>query len=126
MIAVVIAIVSILLLTWAIYGISLLAEQGVAPKDADVMEFLDKNELEYSGMYTNWNDCYYISVGGSWREPVPDIFKTQAGILFPYYIKNVGVIPVWYKSAKRIDALFTKLYKGSKYENKKRKKLGLD
>jgi hypothetical protein len=126
MIVIVISLAVVFLIAWGVYGISLLAEQGAPPKDVDVMEFLDKNEPEYSGMYTNWDDCYYIS-GGGWKDdPVPDIFKTQAGILFPYYIKNVGVIPVWYKSAKRIDALFTKLYKGSKYENKKRKKLGLD
>jgi hypothetical protein len=125
MISFIIALALIILAVWAIYGFSLLAEQGAPPKDVDVMEFLDKNESNYLTLCTNWDGCYYIS-GGSWKDPVPNIFKTKAGILFPYYINNVGLIPVWYKSANRIDVVFTKLHKGSKYDNSKRKKLGLD
>lgn len=42
--------------------------------------------------------------------------------LFPYYIEDVGVIPFWSKSVKRIDAMFNT----KKKNNWKRKELGLD
>jgi hypothetical protein len=42
--------------------------------------------------------------------------------LFPYYIEYVGVIPIWSKHKKRIDAMFSTAPK----EDWKRKKLGLD
>lgn len=42
-------------------------------------------------------------------------------LILPYYIPGVGVIPVWSKSKKRIDAMF----ETSPKEDWKRKKLGL-
>lgn len=42
--------------------------------------------------------------------------------LFPYYIEYVGVIPIWSRNKKRIDAMFAT---GPK-NNWKRKKLGLE
>jgi hypothetical protein len=42
--------------------------------------------------------------------------------LFPYYIEYVGVIPVWSKHKKRIDAMFATKPR----DDWKRKKLGLD
>jgi hypothetical protein len=46
--------------------------------------------------------------------------------LYPYSIEGVGVVPRWYKSRKVIDAKFAELFKGSRYETNKRKKLGLE
>ena len=122
---IIVTVISILLgVIWIIYGISLVAEYGLPPKDSDVLEMLEKYKSEYNRINTNWDNCYYIEA--KINSKVRTIWKTKVGILIPYYIINVGVIPVWYKSAGQIDAMFKELKKGSEFENKKRKKLGLE
>ena len=124
MIILIIVVTVLLLLIWGIYEISLLVEYGSAPKDSDLLEMLEKYGSEYNVINKNWDDCYYISSGASYK--VKDIWKSKAGIIFPYYLPAVGVIPAWYKSAGQIDSIFKKLNKNSKFENNKRKKLGLE
>ena len=124
MIILIIVVVLLLLLIWGGYELSLLIEYGSAPKDSDLLEMLDKYGSDDNVINKNWDDCYYISSGKSYK--LKDIWKSKAGIIFPYYFPSVGVIPIWYKSAGQIDIIFKELKKNSKFENNKRKSLGLD
>lgn len=109
---------------WVIAELFLFCEEGTPPKDSDVLEMLDKYSNQYNSIRENYSNNYYIQARSNYQ--VKEIHKTTWSLLFPYYINNVGVIPVWYKSAPQIETLFKELIKGSEFENKKRKKLGLD
>jgi hypothetical protein len=108
-----------------VFELVLLSEEGAPPKDSDVLEMLEKYRNHYDKIRENYSGgSYYI--GGRVSYEVKDIYKTKWSLLFPYYINGVGVIPAWYKSASQIETIFKELMKGSEFENKKRKKLGLD
>jgi hypothetical protein len=124
MIVLVICLAIAIGITWGAYEISLLVEYGSAPKDSDVLEMLEKFGSDYNNINRNWDDCYYIRSATSYV--VKDIWKSKIGILFPYYIPSVGVIPAWYKSAGIIETMFKELKESSQLKNEKRKKLGLD
>ena len=109
---------------WVIAELFLFCEEGTPPKDSDVLEMLDKYSNQYNSIRENYSNNYYIQARSNYQ--VKEIHKTRWSLLFPYYINGVGVIPVWYKSASQIETLFKELIKGSEFENKKRKKLGLD
>lgn len=99
-------------------------EEGTPPKDSDVLEMLEKYGNHYDDFRENWDGKPYIIGRSSYH--VKQIYKTKYSLLFSYYISGVGVIPVWYKSASQIETIFKELIKGTEFENKKRKKLGLD
>ncbi len=110
---------------WIVSELILFLEEGTPPKDSDVLEMLDKYRNDYNSIRESYNGGnYYIQARSNYQ--VKEIYKTKWSLLFPYYISNVGVIPVWYKSTPQIEAIFKELKKGSEFENKKRKKLGLD
>jgi hypothetical protein len=110
---------------WIVSELILFLEEGTPPKDLDVLEMLEKYSNDYTSIRESYSrGNYYIQARSNYQ--VKEIYKTKYSLLFPYYIDNVGVIPVWYKSAPQIETLFKELKKGSEFENKKRKKLGLD
>lgn len=110
---------------WIVSELILFLEEGTPPKDSDVLEMLEKYNNQYDSIRESYNGGnYYIQSRSNYQ--VKEIYKTKYSLLFPYYINNVGVIPVWYKSVPQIEAIFKELKKGSEFENKKRKKLGLD
>ena len=113
----------ILLFTWIIFEIVLIFHCGLPLKDGDLLEMLDVYDLDYVKYDCNWNDEFYIDCN---HYKGPRIYKSKYSFLFTYHIKDAGVIPVWYKSTKRIEKLFIELKNKSKYNNQKRKKLGLD
>jgi hypothetical protein len=124
MIVLIIVLAIILAIVWTIYEISLIVENGSPATDKDVMEMLATYKDQYTALKENWDSVQYIESIRSYK--AKPIYKTKFGIIFPYYINGVGVVPVWYKSASEIDSLFNELKKGSEFENKKRKSLGLD
>lgn len=125
MIVVLIVLVAFAAFAWIVSELFLFCEEGIPPKDSDVLEMLEKYGNHYTKIRETYNGGkYYIQAGSSYQ--VKEIYKTNWSLLFPYYISGVGVIPVWYKSASQIETLFKELIKGSEFENKKRKKLGLD
>jgi hypothetical protein len=89
---------------------------GSPPKDEDVLEFINKvrnsNPSLLSGAST---DCMITSSGN------PFISSSINGVLFGFYINNVGLIPKWYKSHSEIKRLYNEL--GA--NKTKREKLGL-
>lgn len=111
-------------LVWTVLELFLFVEEGTPPKDSDVLEMLEKYGNEYNMIRKDYGGSYYIGARSSYK--VRDIYKTKWSLLYPYYITGVGVIPVWYKATPQIETLFKELTKGSEFENKKRKKLGLD
>jgi hypothetical protein len=120
-----IVLVAFAAFAWVIAELFLFCEEGTPPKDSDVLEMLEKYSNQYTSIRESYTGgSYYIQSRSSYQ--VKEIYKTKYSLLFPYYIDNVGVIPVWYKSAPQIEAIFKELKKGSEFENKKRKKLGLD
>jgi hypothetical protein len=119
---IVLAIVAIL--AWGIVELFLILEEGTPPKDSDLLEMIEKFGSRYNNVGKNWDDCYYIESITDYK--VKNIWKSKWSIIFPYYIPDVGAIPIWYKSAGQIDTIFKELKKNSKFENRKRKKLGLD
>jgi len=98
-------------------------EQGTPAKDADILEMLEKQEANYD-VDRKWNDKFKLKA--HWKSEAPSIHQTQYSIIFPYYIDDVGVVPIWYKSAARIKSIFEAKIAKSKYTVSKRDKLGLN
>ena len=106
--------------------IVLVCAEGSPAKDKDILELFEKKGDSYNDISKDWNDVLIIS-GSYWKEKMPKINKNHKWFIFyPYSIEGVGVVPRWYKSKKIIDAKFAELFKGSRYEINKRKKLGLE
>lgn len=100
-----------------------LFELGTPPKDSDILEMLEKFKMEYN-VERKWNDKFKLTII-SFKSMAPNIHQTQYSIIFPYYINNVGLVPIWYKSTKIIEQLFKDKITKSKYTTTKREKLGL-
>jgi hypothetical protein len=98
---------------------------GSPAKDKDILELFEKKGDEYNRIKKNWDDK--LSIENSRTNDLPRIEKNNKWfILYPYSIEGVGVVPRWYRSRKVIDSKFAELFKGSRYETNKRKKLGLE
>jgi hypothetical protein len=98
---------------------------GSPAKDKDILELFEKKGDEYNRIKKNWDER--LSIENSRTNDLPRIEKSRKWfILYPYAIEGVGVVPRWYRSRKVIDAKFAELFKGSRYETNKRKKLGLE
>lgn len=99
---------------------------GSPAKDADILELFEKKGDSYDDITKNWDDVLTISCS-DWKVEVPKISRNNKWFMYyPYCIEGVGVVPRWYKSKKVIDAKFAELFKGSRYNTNKRKKLGLE
>jgi len=99
---------------------------GSPAKDRDILEMLEKKGDSYDDISKNWDDVLTIS-SSDWNVNVPKISRSSKWFVFyPYSIEGVGVVPRRYKSRKIIDAKFAELFKGSRYDTNKRKKLGLE
>lgn len=99
---------------------------GSPAKDADILEMLEKKGDSYNDLTKNWDDVLTIGCS-NWNVEVPKISKNSKWfIYYPYSIEGVGVVPRRYKSRKVIDAKFAELFKGSRYDTNKRRKLGLE
>jgi hypothetical protein len=107
-----------------------LFELGSPISDKDISDYLDKIESEnlINGVSKRWNDKFVLNVKGYTvrHNNNPCIYQTQYSIIFPYYITDVGVIPIWSKSYSRVKKLFKDNIENSVYKTDKRKKLGLD
>jgi hypothetical protein len=95
-----------------------LSVTGFPPKDEDVLEFIEKvrksNPFLLDGAKPG---CMLCSSGN------PYISKSLSTCLMGYYIKDVGAIPIWYKSYGEIQKLYVEL--GENSSKTKREKLGL-
>lgn len=113
------------LLAWIIIEAVTLSEGGSPISDQDISDYLDKIEKKnlINGVNRRWNDKFALNVNGSSN---PSIYETPYSLLFPYYITDVGVIPIWSKSYTRIKNLFKENIENSSFKTNKRKKLGLD
>ncbi len=121
----IIILLTALFIVQLISGAMLRFEEGSPAKDKDILEFLEKIDKGYTKINTNWsgNLCIY----GTFDIPHPRIIRNHKWFLYyPYTIEGVGVVPYWYKSKKVIDRKFSELFKGSRWDTNKRKKLGLD
>jgi len=112
----------IALIIWALAECFILTEEGTPAKDSDILEMLEKYKVEYN-VEKKWNDKFKLKT--SYRSDAPSIHQTQRSIIFPYYISNVGVVPIWYKSASKIKNMFEEKISASTYNTTKRDKLGL-
>jgi hypothetical protein len=99
-----------------------LFEFGIPPNDSDILEMVEKYEVEYE-VDKKWNDKFKLKA--SYRSNTPNINQTQYSIIFPYYISDVGLVPIWYKSTKIIEQLFKDKIAKSKYKITTREILGL-
>ena len=118
------AIAIALLLAQLITSILFRWEDGSPAKDKDILEMLEK--AQYVEVKQKWDNTFLIEADYR-NSNVPSIYKNNKWfIYYPYTIQGVGVVPRWYKSRKVIDAKFKELIKGSRYDNNKRKKLGLE
>lgn len=108
----------------------ILSEEGSPIPDQDISDYLDKIESEnlINGVTKRWNDKFVLNVNGYTARHMdnPSIYETQYSILFPYYVYDVGVIPIWSKSYSRVKKLFKDNIENSTYKTDKRKKLGLE
>ena len=105
-------------------------EVGSPIPNKDISDYLDKIEKEnlINGVSLRWNDKFVLNVKGYTvrHNNNPSIYETQYSLIFPYYITDVGVIPIWSKSYRRVKNLFKENIENSSYRTDKRKKLGLD
>jgi Na+/proline symporter len=118
-----IIIVIVALLVWAGIEIVNLLEYESPAKDSDILEMLEKCGADYE-LDAKWNDKFKLKA--HWKSSAPSIYQTQYSIIFPYYIDDVGVVPIWYKSAGRIRKIFEEKISASRYDVTKRDKLGLN
>jgi len=119
---IVIIVLSIIaLVIWAFAECAILIEEGTPAKDSDILEMLEKYKVEYH-LEKKWNDKFKLRVSYS---RAPTIHQTKNSIIFPYYISNVGVVPIWYKSSNQIKDMFKEKISTSEYNITKRDKLGL-
>jgi hypothetical protein len=100
-----------------------LFELGSPPKDSDILEMLEKYGADYD-VEKKWNDKFILKA--SFRLNIPGIHQTKCSIIFPYYIDDVGVVPIWYNSSNKIKQIFGEKISASKYTITKRDKLGLN
>lgn len=130
MIILLIVLATLSLIVWGVIEIIILNEEGSPISDKDISDYLDKieNENLINGVSKRWNDKFVLNVHGYTARHYsnPSIYETQYSILFPYYITDVGVIPIWSKSYNRIKKLFKDGIEETVYKTDKRKKLGLD
>jgi hypothetical protein len=95
-----------------------LSVTGFPPKDADVLEFVEKVRKSNPSLLDGVNpDCMISSIGN------PYISSSLSTCLMGYYISDVGAIPRWYKSYGEIQKLYVEL--GAKSSKTKKEKLGL-
>jgi len=100
-----------------------LFELGLPPKDSDILEMLEKYSGEYE-LDRKWNDKFRLCRNSS-KSMAPLIHQTGYSVIFPHYIADVGLVPIWYKSTKVIEQLFKDKKVKSKYKITTREKLGL-
>ena len=101
-------------------------EYGTPPKDKDVLEMWDKNKDKYKELDQTYNNQFRLHKGsGFYNDTIPRITKFKYSLLWFGSIKDVGVLPRWYKSSKIIKQRFNEEIKKSKYTVTKRDKLGL-
>ena len=118
------AIAVALLIAQLITSILFRLGEGSPAKDKDILEMLEK--ASYTEVKQKWDNTFFIEADYR-NSNIPSIYKNNKWfIYYPYTIQGVGVVPRWYKSRKVIDAKFKELIKGSRYDNNKRKKLGLE
>jgi hypothetical protein len=110
------------ILVWVIIESGNVFELGTPATDSDILEMLEKSGVDYS-LEQKWNSKFILKT--SFRSKAPYINQTQYSILFPYYIEDVGIVPIWYKSAGKIKQMFEEKISASKYTLTKRDKLGL-
>jgi hypothetical protein len=111
----------ILFIIWGGRELFELLEEGTPASDSDILEMLELNKGKYY-LERNWESNFELKARSYDAEK---IVKTRYSILFPYYINNVGVIPVWYKSVKVLNQMFEEQIVNSRYKITKRDKLGL-
>ena len=117
---VILVIVCLIVLVWV--ELLNLFNLGIPPKDSDILEMLEKYSVGYE-IDRKYNDKFKLKA--SFRSNSPDIHQTEYSILFPYYIKDIGLVPIWYKSTKIIEELYKDKIAKSKYKITTREKLGL-
>ena len=110
------------LVVWIVVESINLFEFETPAKDLDILEMLEKHKVDYN-LERKWNDKFALKT--SFRLNAPAIHQTQYSLLFPYYIANVGVVPIWYKSSNKIKQMFEEKISASSYTTTKREKLGL-
>ena len=109
------------LVMWVCFESFHILEEGAPAKDKDILEMLEVKKSEFY-LDKSWNDNFELK---SSSYDTQNIAQIKYSILFPYYINHVGVIPVWYKSAKVLDQMFKEKIMNSRYKVTKRDKLGL-
>jgi hypothetical protein len=110
------------LLMWIVFESFHVFEEGAPAKDQDILEMIEAKKSEFY-LDKSWNDNFELK---SKSYDTQNISQIKYSLLFPYYINHVGVIPVWYKSAKVLDQMFKEKIAASEYKVTKRDKLGLN
>lgn len=112
-------LILLVILTSISSSIFIIENRGILNDDI-LEEYLNKLSDNYDVHQTEY--CHRIEPHSSsyLRKDIEKSWRIHW--LFPYYIEYVGVIPIWSRNKKRIDAMFAT---GPK-ENWKRKKLGLE
>ena len=109
------------LIMWIIFESFYIFEEGAPAKDQDILEMLEAKKNEFY-LDKSWNDNFKLKSRSYYTHNISQI---KYSLLFPYYINHVGLVPVWYKSAKVVNQMFKDKIAASKYKVTKRDKLGL-
>lgn len=114
----------IVLIAGIIVEIVIMFEIGTPISDEDLSDFLNKIKTKNIPikLYKEWNGKFRLYFE---RLGTPSIIQTPYSIIFPYYIVDVGVIPIWSSSYRRVKDMFTNEINKSPYTSNKRSRLGL-
>ena len=116
----VLVILGVILLGTVIAHITLLNDEGGILDEKVLEDYLNTLSDNYE-IYRSEYTISIVPLSPSTLRKQIEVSYPAATLLLPYYIQGVGVIPIWSKSKKRIDAMF----ESSPKVDWKRKKLGL-
>lgn len=119
MIFLIIVLVALVIVSLIAIGMFLSEYDGILD-DQTIKDYLDKLGDKYDTYIGEYSQRIMPTYSAEVKK---DIERSPAviGLIFPYHIEYVGVIPVWSKSKSRIDAMFGQGIK----RNFKRERLGL-
>lgn len=116
----ILAILTAFILVYSAVVMMFLADNSGVLEEQILKDYLDTLGDDYEIHTSEYYTRIYPKTSSNVRRNI-EISPRGSKMIFPYYIKDIGVIPFWSKSKTRIDNMFTNAPK----KDWKRERLGL-